>query len=61
MSQQEKKGSGAIEKDEPVGQQRTEEFRRAAVEKLHSPGARAVEKITGDVRLRTIGPIYGRE
>lgn len=45
MSHQEIKESGAREKDKPVGQQRTEEFRRAAVEKFHSRGSRTVEEV----------------
>jgi hypothetical protein len=45
MSHQEIKESGAREKDKQVSQQRTEEFRRAAVEKFHSRGSRTVEEI----------------
>src|SRR3970040_33191 len=45
MSHQEKKESGAREKEKRVGQQRTEEFKRAAVEKFHSRGSRTVEEV----------------
>jgi hypothetical protein len=38
-------GSGARERKRKVSQQRTEEFRRAAVEKFHSRGARSVEEV----------------
>ncbi len=47
MSHQEIKGSGAREKDKEVSQQRSEEFRRAAVEKFHSRGSRSVEEVAG--------------
>jgi len=45
MSHQEKKESGASEQDKRVSQQRTEEFRRAAVTKFHSRGSRTVEEV----------------
>lgn len=45
MSHQEIKESGAREKDKPVSQQRTEEFRRAAVEKFYSRGSRSVDEV----------------
>jgi transposase-like protein len=45
MSHQEIKESGAREKEKRVGQQRTEEFKRAAVEKFHSRGSRTVEEV----------------
>jgi len=45
MSHQEKKESGAREKEKRVGQQRTEEFKRAAVEKFHSRGSRTVQEV----------------
>ena len=45
MSHQEIKETGAREKDKQVSQQRTEEFRRAAVEKFHSRGSRSVEEV----------------
>jgi len=45
MSHQEIKETGAREKDKQVSQQRTEEFRRAAVEKFHSRGSRSVQEV----------------
>src|SRR3989304_4546821 len=45
MSHQEIKETGAREKDKQVSQQRTEEFRRAAVVKFHSRGSRSVEEV----------------
>ena len=45
MSHQEIKESGAREKDKQVSQQRTEEFRRSAVEKFQSRGSRSVEEV----------------
>ena len=38
-------GSGAREKQKRMSQQRTEEFRKAAVEKFESRGARSVEEV----------------
>ena len=45
MSHQEIEKSGAREKGKQVSQQRSEEFRRAAVEKFHSRGSRSVEEV----------------
>jgi transposase-like protein len=45
MSHAAKTESGAREKKKRVSQQRTEEFRRAAVEKFHSRGSRTVEEV----------------
>jgi len=45
MSHEARTESGAREKKKRMSQQRTEEFRRAAVEKFHSRGARSVEEV----------------
>jgi len=45
MSHEATTKSGAREKEKRVGQQRTEEFKRAAVEKFHSRGSRTVEEV----------------
>ncbi len=45
MSHLEITESGAREQDKAVSQQRTEEFRRAAVEKFQSRGSRSVEEV----------------
>jgi hypothetical protein len=45
MSHEATTESGAREKEKRVGQQRTEEFKRAAVEKFHSRGSRTVEEV----------------
>ena len=45
MSHEATTESGAREKEKRVGQQRTEEFKRAAVEKFHNRGSRTVEEV----------------
>jgi Transposase len=45
MSHSGKMESGARERKRTVSQQRTEEFRRAAVEKFYSRGSRSVEEV----------------
>lgn len=45
MSRAGKLGSGAREKQKRMSQQRTEEFRKAAVEKFQSRGSRSVEEV----------------
>jgi len=45
MSRRKKAESGAREQDKAVGQQRSEEFRKAAVEKFHSRGSRTVQEV----------------
>src|SRR3989338_2086877 len=45
MSHREIKETGAREKDKQVSQQRTEEFRRAAVVKFDGRGSRSVEEV----------------
>jgi hypothetical protein len=45
MSHAAKMASGARERKRKVSQQRTEEFRRAAVEKFHHRGSRSVEEV----------------
>lgn len=45
MSHEARTESGARERKKKVSQQRTEEFRRAAVEKFESRGSRSVEEV----------------
>ena len=45
MSHAAKMASGARERKRAVSQQRTEEFKRAAVEKFHHRGSRSVEEV----------------
>jgi len=45
MSHEARTASGARERKRTVSEQRTEEFRTAAVEKFHSRGSRSVEEV----------------